>query len=137
MGRELHPIVLYHVFQRVVAAQGREAALTGNLLHVASDYIIETVLLEGSVLVPDHLELPIDLPQQKSALYELEREVVELQKLEVASDEEGIRIRSQFSSCNLHEDPPQDLDGDSWDVEREEIDDFVDGSSSCYEVSAS
>lgn len=90
MGRELHPIILYHIFQSVVAAEGRQASFTGNLLNIASDYIIKAVLLKGSVLVPYHLELSIDLPKQKSTLEELEREVVKLKKLEISPNEERI-----------------------------------------------
>lgn len=119
MGCELHPVILNHVLQSVIATQGRKASFSGELLHITADNIVEAVLLEGSILIPDHFELPIDLPKQKSALDELEREVVELQKLKIAFNEEGIFIWRKFSSGNLHEDPSKDLDDDSRDVQSE------------------
>jgi hypothetical protein len=126
VGGELHPVVLYHSLQRNVATESGQPALTSDLLDVAADDVVHSVLLEGAVLVPDHLELTVDLPQQEAPLEELEGEVVELENLEVAPHEEGVRVGPQLTPGNLGKDPPADLDNHPGNIERKEVDNFID-----------
>lgn len=81
--------------------------------------VLQPVFLEGSVLVPDHLELPVYLPQQKATFDDLEGEVIEPKHPEVAPHEERILIWLQFPPHDLSEDPPADLNSDSGYIERE------------------
>ena len=136
MGCKFHPVVLYHALQGVVAAQGRQAALAGDGLDVAAYDVLQPVLLEGAVLVPDHLELAVDLPQEEAALDHLEGEVVEPEQPEVAPHEERVLIGRQLPPGELGEEPPADLDGDSGYIEREQVDDLVDGLRASHEIAA-
>lgn len=136
MGRELHPVVLDHVLQRVVATQSGQATFPCELLDIATDDIVHSVLFEGAILVPDHLELPVDLPQQEAAFQELEWHVVEAEDLKISTDKPGVRIRPELASGDLGEHPAADLDNESRDVEGKEIDDLIDGFSACDEIAS-
>ena len=93
MGREFHPVVPDHVLQRLVATQRSQPSLPGYILHIATNDIIESIFLKGSVLVPNHLEFPRYLPQQKPALDEFKGHVVKLEYFEVPLDKERVCIR--------------------------------------------
>lgn len=60
---------------------------------MATDYVLQAVFFEGAVLVPDHLELAVDLPEQESTLYHFEGEVVEPKQPEVSTHEKGVLVR--------------------------------------------
>jgi len=106
MRRVLHPVILYHILQRVIAAQCRQPPLPCERLYVLSHDVLEAVFLKGTVLVPNHFELAVYLPEEESALEELEGEIVEAEYLEVSSDEEGVLIGLEFASSEFGEDPP-------------------------------
>ena len=63
MRCKFDPIVPDHVLQGIVAAQGGQAPLSGELFDVAADDVVHPVFLECPVLVPNHLELSVYLPQ--------------------------------------------------------------------------
>ena len=62
MRGELYPIVLYHVFEGVVATQSGKASLPCELFYVAADDVIHAVFFERAILIPNHLEFTIYLP---------------------------------------------------------------------------
>jgi hypothetical protein len=119
MRRELDPIILNHVLKRIIATERGQPALTGELFDVRANDVVHAVLLEGAVLVPDHLELTVDLPKQEPTLYELKREVVELEYLKIPTHEPGIGIGGKLPSSYLRKDPTANLDDHPGDVERE------------------
>ena len=127
VGGELDPVVLDDCLQSIVVTERRQAPLTGELLYVTSNDVLHSVLLEGAVLVPNHLELPVDLPQQESPLDELKWHVVELEDLEITTHEPRISIGTQLSTSYLRKPPTADLDDQPRDVESEKIDNFVKG----------
>lgn len=54
--------------------------------------VLQPVFLEGAILVPDHLELPVYLPQQKPTFDDLKREVIEPKHPEVAPNKKWVLI---------------------------------------------
>ena len=94
MGCELHPVILYHAFESVVAAEGGQSALSSYGLDVAAYDVLQAVFLEGAVLVPNHLELSVNLPEQKAPLDNLKGEVIEPKQPEISPYEKGILIWS-------------------------------------------
>lgn len=92
MCRVFYPVVLYHILQCVVATQSCQSPLSCECLYVATDYVVHPVFLEGAVLVPNHLEFTVNLPQQEAALEKLEGEVVEAEYSEISPDEEGVFV---------------------------------------------
>ena len=92
MGGVLYPVVFYDILEGVVATQSCQSSLSCKCLYVASYYVIHAVFLEGSVLVPNHLEFTINLPEQETTLKELEREIVESEYFEVTTDEERVFV---------------------------------------------
>ena len=92
MSGVLYPIVFYDILEGVVATQSCQSSLSCKCLYVASYYVIHAVFLEGSVLVPNHLEFAVNLPKQKPTLQELEREIVESEYFEIPPNEERICV---------------------------------------------
>lgn len=137
MRGEFDPIILYHVFQGVVATQSGKASLPCELFYVAADDVVHPVFFEGAILVPNHLEFTVYLPQQKSALDKLEGEVVELEYLKISTNEPGVSIRFQLPPSYLCKHPTANLDDHSRDVQREQIHNFIEGFNTGDEISAS
>jgi hypothetical protein len=63
MSCKLNPVIFDHSLERVIATQRRQSPLPCELLYITADDVVHPVFLKGTVLVPDHLELSIDLPQ--------------------------------------------------------------------------
>lgn len=136
MGGKLDPVILNHVLQCVVATQSGQSTFSCELLDVAANNIVHSIFLEGPVLIPDHLELPIDLPQQEATLEELEGHVVETENLKISTHKPRVLIRAQLASRDLGEHPPADLDDESRNVEGKEIYNLIDGFSASDEVAS-
>jgi len=137
MSRELYPIIFDNPFQGLVAAQSRKPSFSSNILYVTSNYIIQTILLKSSVLVPNHFEFSRYLPQQKSSLDEFKRHVVEFQKLKVTFNKKWIFVwLKSFIGC-FCVDPPAYLNYQSWNIQGKQVNYFVKSLCSCYKVSSS
>lgn len=136
MSGELDPVVADDVFESLIAAEGGQSPLPRYFLDVSADDVVQAELFEGAVLYPDHSELPPDLPEQEASFEVLEGEVVEFEDTEVASDEPGVLVGFQLHAQQFREQQANGLEQESWDVESEEVDDFVDRGGACHEVSS-
>ena len=136
MSGKLDPIVFDDVLERVVAAECCESPLPGDLFDVAPDDVVESVFLEGSVLVPNHLKLSVNLPEQKPPFQKFERKVVEFYETKVAPHEERVCVWPQLSSSYLREDPSANLYNQPWNIESKKVHYFIYSFCSSYEIAS-
>ena len=92
MGCDLHPVVLQHIFQGVVAGQGSESPLPCKIFYTVAFYIIHPVFFKCLILYLQYLIFPCDLEQEKFFFEVLKREVVQLENSKVPLNEPGVFI---------------------------------------------
>ena len=137
MGCELHPIVFYHVSQCLIATQSSHSSLSRYILYVISSHILHSINLKSSILKPKISKFSIDLPNQKFSFEDLEREIVEPCKREVSTNEPRIFVGPEIFSQCFAKCPSHYFIHESWYIESEQINDFINGLSASYKISAS